>query len=107
MELFQRVGDYITDPLQKKIEGIVKQLDAADALRYELALTKCTMKVILNGRRMAVLRPKDKMVTDLDRKIEVEGATAQIEADYEFLCTLENIMAERLELGRLWLQVTS
>ena len=46
--------------------------------------------------------PKDKDYTDFDRKTMLESYTADIEAEYQYIKGLEDLVKERIELIR-WL----
>jgi len=61
---------------------------------------------ILYEKRAQALYPKDKEFTELDRKVMLNSSIAQLERDYEFLCDLQIITAERVNLGCTYLAAT-
>lgn len=78
-------------------------LRGLEALRMELAEASVQARQKLVEKRRQALWPKDKELTELDRKTRLEGDTAQYEADAEFLSKLEEIVKDRLILGQLLL----
>lgn len=103
-DLFNRVGEYVRTPIPVKLGNLMKERSKVDALRYELAETIKKTSYVLNTRRMSAKQPKDKNITDLDRDVEIRGATAQIQADYDFLLELKEIIADRLKTTDLWFE---
>lgn len=101
--LFAEIGDYLNEPIQMNRPDVIKTLYRADALRLKLGEAIKNTSFMLNTRRMAVKQPKDKYVTDLDREIDVKGATAQMDADLQFLQALQIIVSEHIETAKLWL----
>jgi vacuolar-type H+-ATPase subunit E/Vma4 len=79
-------------------------LRALEALRLELAKASTEAHQKLVEKRRQALWPKDKELTELDRKTRLDGDTAVYEADALFLEKLEEIVKDRLELGKLLLQ---
>lgn len=76
-------------------------LRGLESLRYALAEAVVDAHQKLLEKRRQALWPKDKELTELDRKTRLDGDTAGYEADYEFLVKLEEIVKDRLELGKL------
>jgi hypothetical protein len=106
LELFERVGNFIreeTIPTGRK--ALLQYLANSDVIRLDLSLERKNIAYLLNTRRMASKQPKSTYVTDLDREVEIKGATALLQADFEFITELSIIIAERLETARLWLSV--
>lgn len=70
--------------------------DELEKLRYELAETTVDWLRKLHEARAQMLRPKDKDMTELDRKTLLDSSVAVIERDYEFLLRLEGIVRDRI-----------
>lgn len=102
-ELFKQVGEYVSSPLGIAPDALVAESLEAQQLQLKLANVLRELHYTLNTRRMAAKQPKDKYITDLDREVEIKGATAQLQADYEFIITLQEIIKERLDTTRQWL----
>lgn len=75
------------------------------ALRFELAGQTNRWLVIVHEARSKVLWPKDKDKTELDRKTYMDAAIAQLQADYDMLLKIDEIVKERLEFALLLLRV--
>lgn len=71
------------------------QLEALVKAWVDLARIRCGLRRSLAERRAQYLYPQEKGKTDLDRKTMLEGATADIEHDYDFAVQLEDIMSTR------------
>jgi hypothetical protein len=91
-ELFKKLRPLLTN--NKQFNDIGKIL----AIRYELAEAKANALQALFEARPELLRPKDKDVTDLDRKTQMEGWTAEKERDYTFLCDLWTIIDDLIKM---------
>jgi len=81
-----------------------KQLAQLEVLRYELTYTREKWHEKLSLTRAKMRMPKSTEHTEFDRKIMLDGVTADIERDYEFLLSLETIISERIQLGMTFLQ---
>lgn len=104
-QFFEKVREVLQEELDTShAETLRKQLAKIDAFRYELAEMRVDWLKKLSSGRARLLMPKDKEFTDFDRKIMLDGATIDIERDYEFLLQLEEIVKGRLELGITILQ---
>lgn len=55
-------------------------------------------------KRNQYLHPKDKEMTDLDRKTKMEAAVADVQAEYELVRGLEELVRERVELIKILLK---
>jgi hypothetical protein len=91
------------DDLYKELKLVLKDkrfhsVEKLLAVRYDLAEAKADALKALFEARPELLRPKDKDVTDLDRKTQMEGWTAQKERDYTFLCDLWTILDDLIKM---------
>lgn len=77
---------------------IEQDIDELRSLRVELAEAVVDARQLLLEKRRQMLWPKDKELTELDRKTRLDGDVAMYERNYEFLYRLEEIAKEKLEL---------
>lgn len=86
MQIAEKLRSYITGT---QTEGLLEvYLELCEIIREK--------QVGLLEKRRQALFPKDKEFTDLDRKVHLDGALAQYEADYDFLLRLEFIVRAML-----------
>ena len=89
------------DELYKKLRPLLSvpnpDLEQLHIIRYELAEARANALKELYEARPQLLRPKDKDVTDLDRKSQMEGWTAEKERDRQFLDDLWVIVSDRIK----------
>jgi hypothetical protein len=103
--IIKRVGIYMSVAMPMGREKIRDHLQGLEATRYELAKVRCDWLQMLHEKKNQMLHPKDKDLTELDRKTMVNASVAVIERDYEFLCKLEELVKDRIELGKIFLTV--
>lgn len=84
-------------------EKLVDELRCLDACRYELAKKSAEWHRVLAEQKNRMLHPKDKDMTELDRNVMLDAHVAVVRQDYEFLCKLEELVKDRIELGKLLL----
>jgi hypothetical protein len=98
--IIKRVGGFLSVPLPLDNVPLINHLTALEACRYELAdkSTEWHRKVAEYRNRM--LHPKDKEFTELDRTTMLDAHVAVVRQDYEFLCKLEDLVKERIQLGK-------
>ena len=105
IQLFSDVAIILQDELEvSDIDKLKEQLSSMSIARYNIVACKKTMYEALLKARNRVLLPKSKDYTELDRKVQQGSAISQQEADYDFLCNIDDILKERIELGSLILQ---
>jgi len=102
-ELYNELKTYLSVPMP--MDDVWPHIRGLEGLRYELLSHKVRVLHELYESRGRALYPKSKEVTDLDRKVYLEGMTAELEMDYEFLRGLEEIIKDRIELAKLRIQV--
>lgn len=102
LALYNKLREYLSIPLPKK--KLFEHLSELDAIRYELAEERSKALQALCERKAKSLYPKENDKTDLDRKVMLDGFTAEMQRIYEFLASLEQIVSDRLKLGRIYLQ---
>lgn len=93
-EVVEKLRPYLTSPIGENIEEL-------RSLRVELAEAVAEARQKLLEKRRQMLWPKDKDMTELDRKTRLDGDVAQYERDYLFLAELQDIAKEKLELFKV------
>lgn len=93
LQVVKKLRPYITNPEPLSI----KQRNELSALRLELAEMTVDAYQKVAEKRRQMLWPKDKEMTELDRKTRLDGDVAVYERDYQFLLRIENIVADRLK----------
>lgn len=96
--IVDKLQPYLSIPIPTNPQAHLRGLES---LRYALAESAVEAHQKLLEKRRQALWPKDKELTELDRKTRLDGDTAGYEADYEFLLKLEEIVKDRIELGKL------
>lgn len=87
MEIIEKLRDCLNDPAFPQLED----------LRFKLAELLTNKGWELAEKRRQVLWPKDKDLTELDRKIRLEADTAQLERDYTLLKLAWEVVSDRLK----------
>jgi hypothetical protein len=104
LEIIGKVATFLGSPLPYANRDDLKaHLVGLEALGMELAKTRTDWLKTLHEAENNVLYPKDKDFTELDRRVRLQAAVAEIKRDYDYLVALEELTARRLELGRLLL----
>lgn len=104
LSTIKAVSEYLTQTLPYKNKGDLKaHLTGLEALRLEVAEKRVDWLKMLQEKENQMLHPKDTNLTELDRKTMLHASTAVIRRDYEFLGKIEEIIKDRLELGKLLL----
>lgn len=103
IEVLSRVGRYLRVPLPDEHRTLTAHLRSLEATRYDLAeaTAEWHSKVAVYKNRM--LHPKDKELTELDRNVMLDAHVSVVRKDYEFLCKLEELVKDRIELGKILL----
>ena len=94
-EIISKVGQYLQETLT------VDNVKELEKLRFELAEKKNEWLQKLHERENQMLHPKDKELTELDRKTMLNASVAVIRRDYEFLKDLDRIVEQRIELFKI------
>lgn len=81
-----------------------KQLADLQSFQYDLAILRCDTYADLLKSRERHRMPRGKEYTELDRKTIMESSISRVEADYELLLQLEQIVSEKISLGMIFLQ---
>lgn len=99
-EIIKRVGLYLgaAMPIEKK--RLIEHLQGLEATRFELAKAAAEWHQELAERKNQVLHPKDPQMTELDRTTMLDAHVAVVRKDYELLCKLEELVKDRIELGK-------
>lgn len=95
--ILAEAGALLRKPPSKEVA-----LELSD-IRFPLAEEKVKMLRLVYEKRKQMLWPKDaeKGLTELDRTTRLNGDLAPLEADYEFIKTIELLIEQRLELIKL------
>jgi len=99
----KRVGVYLSVAMPTGKDRLPDHLAGLEACRYDLAQKIVEWHMLLADSKARALRPKDKDYTELDRNVMLEADTSIIRKDYDFLVMLENLVKDRIELGKLLL----
>lgn len=103
-ELYQQLSPLLQEKLNLVDTDILKtQLVALDVKRYELAYTRAQWHEKLVNERERLRMPKSSELTEFDRRTMSDANIAAIERDYLFMLQLEEIIHDRLELGKAFL----
>lgn len=94
-EIISKVGQYLQETIT------VDNVKELEKLRFELAEKKNEWLQKLHERENQMLHPKDKELTELDRKTMLNASVAVIRRDYEFLRDLDRIVEQRIELFKV------
>lgn len=70
-------------------------------LRLEILDKRVEARRELQQKRRMMLYPKDKDMTELDRKTRLDADCAELERDYELLLGIENLLKEVQRLDNL------
>lgn len=110
MEIFDEpeIVGKIAPLLQIKIpiddENLESHIIELNSYQYDLAVATSDIQRLLYEKRKQALWPKDKELTELDRKTRLDADTAPIERNYELLSKLEVLVAQRLQICMQLLQ---
>lgn len=102
-EIIRRVGMYLQTPMPLDEKRLTQELVALDGCRYDLAEKSAKWHRLVAEARRRYLHPKDKDLTELDRTTMLDANIGEVRQDYEFLCKLEELVRDRIELGKLLL----
>lgn len=84
---------------------LIDHLQGLEATRYELAKATVEWHQLVAEYKNRMLHPKDKEMTELDRVTMLDAHVAVVRKDYELLCKLEELVKDRMELGKQLLQL--
>lgn len=87
-------------PLSLSSDELKTACVALDALRHDILVARVQAQKELAEKREQMRHPKDKELTDFDRRTMLEGAVADYVSRYELLSGLEELVADRLDLAR-------
>lgn len=99
-EIIKRVGVYMSVSMPTDKKRLVDELRGLEACRYDLALKTAEWHKLLADKKRQALHPKDKDLTELDRNVMLDANVSVIRQDYEFLLKLEELVRDRLDLGK-------
>lgn len=111
-------NSYLND-LPKLLPFLSVRLSASsDVLDLKRSLCKCELFATsvslkrancfmdLQKARYQYLHPKDKDLTDMDRKILLEASTSDLQHSYDTLVALEDALARRIDILKVLLSST-
>lgn len=78
-------------------------LRASSELRMGILDVRIAAQTELFKRRLQYLHPKDKDMTDFDRKTHLDSYTAEYQAEYELIAGLEKLLEQRVDIIRILL----
>ena len=97
----------VTDNSSTLIQGVQRLLESKftdksafqlEPLRSPLLSLRCKLWEELLNARNKYRHPKDKEFTDLDRKIMLDANVAELEARYQLVKGIEDLVKERIDL---------
>lgn len=100
-KIVEKLRPLLSQPIPLSSGSLRHHLQTLESLRYALAEARVDSLQSLQEKRRQALWPKDREFTELDRKTRLEGDVAVYEKNYQFLLQLEEIVRDRLELGKL------
>lgn len=100
IDIIARIGNYLREPIPIASPEIKTHLTYLEALRYELLEVRVDWQKMLAEKKGQYLHPKDAQFTELDRKTMLNAQLANIERDVTFLLGLEDLINQRIELGK-------
>lgn len=101
LTIIAKVGAVLRQPLvYSEPKSVKAALTALECLSVDLLEARVEWQQLLDEKKSQYLHPKDKDLTEMDRKISLNASLANITRDYEFLVGLEKLVAQRMELGR-------
>lgn len=103
ISVIKRVGLYLRTAMPIQGKKLVDHLQGLEATRFDLAQAVVDWHQLLAEKKNQMLYPKDKDKTEMDRRVMLDASVAVIERDYKFLCKLEELVRERIELGKIFL----
>ena len=83
------------------VKSYEQHVQALEVLREPLLNLRIVRYKELCEKREQFRHPKDKDLTDFDRKTMLEAAVADVQAEYELAAGLEKLVAERVELIKI------
>lgn len=94
--------DYRTAEVINKLSPLLQakspDLEAILALRMELGVAVADTHLLLAAKKRQMLWPKDKELTEMDRKIRLDADVGQIERDYILLKLVWEIVSDVIRL---------
>lgn len=105
--IIKRVGIYLGTAVPIGKQKLIDHLQYLEACRWELTKAVVDQHQTLAETKSRMLHPKDKDMTELDRNTMLDAHIAVIRRDYELLLRIEKLIHERIELGKVFLQLSS
>jgi hypothetical protein len=98
--IIKRVGVYLGVSMPTDKKRLISELQGLEACRFDLAQKTAEWHCKVAEYRNRMLHPKDKDMTELDRTTMLDAHVAVVRKDYELLCKLEELVRDRIELGK-------
>src|SRR5688572_29754907 len=86
----------LKEELPKDVQGLAKALREAEVSFIPIVESRISTQIQLHSERQRLRHPKDKELTDWDRKILLDEATSKVQADYEWLVSIEKALEQRI-----------
>lgn len=100
VEIVALVGSFLRERLPTTPNELKQALTGLEMLRMQLLEVRVDWQMLLAEKKSQMLYPKDKEMTELDRRTRLNASVANIERDTEFLLGLEKIIDDRLKFGQ-------
>lgn len=99
--IIPKIGELLREPLPTTRNDLLTHVAALTSLQFELADQLTSWIQLLHEKRAQLLRPREKDITELDRKTYMDANVGVIEKDREFLQEITVITNQRLELAKI------
>jgi len=99
-EVMKRCGVYLGVTMPDSKVKLIAHLRGIEACRFDLVKAITEWHRLVAEHRNRMLHPKDKELTELDRNTMLEAHVAVVRQDYEFLVKLDELIVDRIALGR-------
>jgi hypothetical protein len=103
LDVITAVSKVLSIPIPDDRGSLIAHLKHVEGLGLELAVARVEALKTLHDGENKMLYPKDKELTELDRKVKLQAAVSELKRDADYLIALEALVARRLELGTILL----
>lgn len=105
IQAIRDISEYLQQPIpdDNLDNGLEEHLRGLESTLYKLAEVKADWHKMLSEKKSQMLHPKDKDLTELDRTIMLNASVAVIQRDYDFLCRVEELADQRIDIIQMLL----
>ncbi len=106
MDIISLTKDFLNEDVPIIESDIENALTSLEKLRLPLLEARIEAQTELLNKRRQYLHPKDKNLTELDRKTMLDANTTSFQANYELLNGLEYLLKDRHRTLSLLLELS-